>query len=185
MNYGFNYFLIHTPYFISHNPSMSLSLIAAVANNGVIGSKNAIPWHIPQDMKRFRELTTGKIVLMGRNTWESLPAKFRPLPNRLNIVITRQANYSVPNGVERYTSVDEALTAHQNKDIVVIGGGEIYRATIDQADTLHITHLNTEYEGDTLFPTIDPQQWKKTTVDIHPDFTFTTYQRPSPTLHTP
>lgn len=157
--------------------SMSISLIAAVAKNGVIGSRNAIPWHIPEDMKRFRALTVGHLVLMGRKTWESLPEKFRPLPKRINIVITRQRDYPLPAEVERFATIDDAVAAHPNEQIFVIGGGEMYRQTIDRADTMYITEVDEEYEGDTTFPDIDPRIWKENWREEYPGFSFIKYER--------
>ena len=90
---------------------MSLSLIAALSENNCIGKQNALPWYLPEDLKHFKTITTDKIVLMGRKTWESLPEKFRPLPNRTNIIITRQTDFSVPESVHVFASIDEATTA--------------------------------------------------------------------------
>lgn len=154
-----------------------LALVAAVSKNNCIGRHNAIPWRIPEDMQHFKDVTNGKIVLMGRKTWESLPPKFRPLPNRKNIVITRQTPYSVPENVEVHPSIDDALAAHEGKDIVVIGGAEIYRQTIDRADTLYITHVNREVNGDAYFPKIDPAIWKETEREEHDGFAFVTYKK--------
>src|SRR3989338_2205011 len=154
-----------------------LALIAAIAKNNCIGHHNGIPWRIPEDMQHFKDLTKGKIVLMGRKTWESLPPKFRPLPNRKNIVITRQLPYSTPANVEVYQSIDDALSAHRGEDIMVIGGAEIYRQTIDRADTLFITHVNQTIQGDAFFPSIDPDKWKEVEQENHEGFSFVTYQR--------
>lgn len=154
-----------------------LSLIAAVSANHVIGHANNLPWHIPEDLEYFKRLTKGKIVLMGRKTWESIPEKFRPLPKRKNIVITRQPNYAVPAGVEVFASIDEALAAHAGEEIVVIGGGEIYCQTIDRADTLYITHIRREFAGDAFFPAIDPTIWQEAAREDHGWFSFVTYKR--------
>ena len=156
---------------------MSLSLIAAIARNNCIGSHGAIPWHIPEDIKHFKNLTMGKIVLMGRKTWESLPEKWRPLPNRTNLVITRQDGYVVPVGVEVYHTVDEAVAAHPREEIMVIGGAEIYRQTIDRADTLYITHVEKLVEGDAFFPEINPSIWKPNEKEKHEGYTLVTYKK--------
>src|SRR3990167_8903662 len=115
---------------------MSITLIAAISKNNVIGTEGRLPWHIPEDMKHFKTLTMGKVVLMGRKTWESIPEKFRPLPGRTNVIITRQPDYPVPTGVQTFQSTDDAL----KNDVMVIGGAEIYRQTIDRADRLEITY---------------------------------------------
>lgn len=156
---------------------MSLALIAAVAHNNCIGKDNTLPWHIPEDLRHFKELTTGKTVLMGRKTWESLPPNFRPLPNRKNIVITSQVAYSVPEGVEVFTSIEAALSAHIHDDVFVIGGAQLYKQTIDKADTLHLTEINESVDGDAFFPTIDLTMWRETARETHPTFSFVTYTR--------
>jgi dihydrofolate reductase len=153
-----------------------LSLIAAVAKNGCIGKDNRLPWHIPEDMKRFKEKTLGKVVIMGRKTWESLPEKFRPLPERVNVVISRNTAYAVPVGVELFASVDDALLSHTKDDVVVIGGAELYRQTMPLAETLFITHVDQEVPGDVFFPPIDPSVWKESEREPHDGFSFVTYQ---------
>ncbi len=155
-----------------------LTLIAAIAQNNCIGKKNALPWYLPEDLKRFKKLTTGHTVLMGRKTWESIPAQHRPLPKRINIVITRQADYPLPEGVLRYGSIAEAIAAHPNQTIFVIGGAEIYNQTIAHADTLEITEIHRIVDGDAFFPAIDPAHWKETAREDHPEYSFVTYERP-------
>jgi len=156
---------------------MSISLIAAVAENNVIGVKGALPWSIPEDMKRFKDLTMGKTVLMGQNTWESLPEKFRPLPGRKNVVVSLLANYPVPEGVEMFNSLDEAFAAHPNEEVMVMGGAMIYKQTLPLADNLYITHVHRSVEGDVTFPVIDPAIWKETSRENHDGFSFVTYGR--------
>ncbi len=159
---------------------MSVILIAAVTKNGVIGKDNGLVWRNAEDMKRFKRLTTGKTVLMGRKTWESLPEKFRPLPDRVNVVITRRADFPLPQGVLRFGSVEQAVAELRGKgDICVIGGGEIYALALPLADKLEITHVNLEVEGDTRFPDIDPSIWEIVTDEPQPlgGFRFTTYTR--------
>jgi dihydrofolate reductase len=155
---------------------MPLALIAAVAQNNCIGKKGALPWYLPEDLKRFKKITTGKVVLMGRKTWESLPPKFKPLPNRKNVVVSRQ-NVSVPAGVELYHTIDEALAAHLSEEIMVIGGGEIYNQTMDRAETLYITEVHNVVEGDVFFPIIDKAVWEETEREEHEGFSFVTYQK--------
>ncbi len=134
--------------------------IVAMAENRVIGAQNALPWKIPEDMKRFAELTTRHTVLMGRKTYESLPAKFRPLPNRLNVVLSRSAGpIGAPDGVRQYRSPEEFFAACMNgtqqlpSDTVwVIGGAEIYKATKDYWDELYLTRVLGNHNGDAYFP---------------------------------
>ncbi len=156
---------------------MSLSLVAAVAANNCIGKNGKLPWHIPEDMQHFKEMTSGKVVVMGRKTWESLPPKFRPLPNRVNVVITRQAEYAVPAGVEVFADIPRALEAHAEDEIAVIGGGEIYRQTIDRSDMLEITHVHQTVDGDAFFPEILAKLWQETAREDHKGFSFVTYKK--------
>lgn len=157
---------------------MSISLIAAVAKNNVIGSENDLPWYLPEDLKRFRQITTGKICLMGRKTFESIMRKLdKPLPNRLNILITRDPDYKVPPEVMVYTDLNKALEDYKDKEIFVIGGGQIYEQTIGKAGTLYITHVYKEVKGDVFFPKIDPEVWKKVEEEKHEHFSFAKYDR--------
>ncbi len=156
-----------------------LTLIAAIASNSCIGKDNALPWRLPEDMKRFKELTTGHTVLMGRKTWESIPQKFRPLPDRKNVVITRQTDYAVPEGVEVHGTIQSALARHTNEHIFVIGGAEIYAQTIGIADRLEITHVDQTVDGDAYFPQIDPAVWKEVAREVREGFSFVTYERAS------
>jgi dihydrofolate reductase len=157
---------------------MSLTLIAAVANNGCIGKDGRLPWRIPEDLKRFKTFTTGHIVLMGRKTWESIPEKFRPLPGRTNIVLTRNPEYDLPPDVERFADLEKALAAHQfEEDVFVIGGADLYAQTMNAADRLLITEVDQAIEGDAFFPKIDPEQWMETEREAHDGFAFVTYHR--------
>ena len=134
-------------------------IIAAVAKNRVIGKDNQLLWNIPEDMAHFKALTQGHAVLMGRKTWESLPERFRPLPGRRNIVITRQADYPAPGAV-RAASLEEGIAAaHDAEKLFIIGGAEIYAQAMMLADTLEITEVGLEPEGDAWFPAIDPTRW--------------------------
>jgi len=157
---------------------MSISLIAAVSKNNCIGKQGGLPWNIPEDLKHFKQHTVGKIVLMGRKTWESIPEKFRPLPERLNIVISRQSDLAVPSGVETSLSIDDALRGHASDHIMVIGGAEIYRQTIDVADTLYLTEVDqTVEDGDAFFPEINRSVWKEVDRELHQGYAFVTYKR--------
>lgn len=133
-----------------------LSLIVAVAKNGIIGTGGTMPWHITEDFRHFKEVTLGHSVIMGRKTYESIG---RPLPRRRNIVITRNAELRI-EGCEMATSLEGALTMCEGEEeVFVIGGGEIYRQAMPLADKLYITHVGVRAEGDTRFPDIDPAVW--------------------------
>ena len=142
---------------------MQISLIAAVANDNVIGKDNSLIWHLPADMKFFKETTLGHCVVTGRKNYESIPEKYRPLPNRTNIIVTRQANYVAPGAIVVNTIADaiKEATKKNEEELFIIGGAEIYRQTIDVAHKLYITHIYQNFEGDTFFPTIDTQKWQE------------------------
>ncbi len=126
--------------------------MAAVARGGVIGLEGGLPWRLPEDMRRFRELTLGHVVVMGRKTWDSLPDRFRPLPGRRNIVVTRNDLWR-GDGAERAGSLEDALALLEDADhVFVIGGGELYAAALPFADELLLTEIDLEMEGDTFFP---------------------------------
>ena len=157
---------------------MSLAIIAAVAKNNVIGKSNSLPWYLPEDLKRFKQLTTGKTVLMGRKTFESVINKLgKPLPNRKNVVITSQADYSVPEGVIVYNDLNKALNELKNDEVLISGGAKIYEQTIGLVNKLYITHINREVDGDVLFPKIDLNKWKKISEEKHDGFSFVEYER--------
>jgi dihydrofolate reductase len=161
---------------------LKLSLVAAVARNGVIGRDGGIPWRIPEDMQRFRALTVGHPVVMGRRTWESLPERFRPLPGRRNIVVTRDSGWS-REGTERAGSLEEALElAADAERVSVIGGAAVYASALPLADELALTEIDADVEGDTFFPAFDPTAFEEVAREPHvaPDgtpFAFVTYRR--------
>jgi dihydrofolate reductase len=127
-------------------------LIAAVARNGTIGAANRMPWHLPEDLRHFRAATLGHPVIMGRKTWEALPERFRPLPGRANIVVTRQRGYSAP-GAAIARDLPEALArAGAAERVHVIGGAQLYAAALPLADELELTEIDADIEGDTFFP---------------------------------
>ncbi|WP_035726250.1 dihydrofolate reductase [Eisenibacter elegans] len=141
---------------------MQLILIVAVAQNGVIGHKNQLPWHLPADLKHFKATTLGQAIVMGRKTFESIG---RPLPKRLNIVLTRQANYPAPEGIATCTTLAaaQALAAAQGyTQLFVIGGGELYAQALPLAHKIILTAVAAQPEGDAFFPTPDPAQWQLT-----------------------
>ena len=139
-----------------------ISIIVAVAQNGVIGAGNRLPWHLPDDLKRFKALTLGHSVVMGRKTWDSLPPKNRPLPGRRNIVVTRDAGWKA-EGAERAT-LEAALQLEG--DIFVIGGAEIYRAALPLADRIELTEVHRDFKGDAVF-TFDPESWREVAREDH------------------
>jgi len=159
-----------------------ISLVAAVARGGVIGRDNSIPWRIPEDVARFREITMGHPVVMGRRTWDSIPGRFRPLPGRRNIVVTRNGKW-YGDGAERAGSLEEALDlAGDAPEVFVIGGAEIYAAALPFADELQLTEIDAEIEGDTLFPPIDDAVFQEVEREPHgsgdgPTFSFVRYVR--------
>ena len=152
-------------------------IIAAVAKNRVIGKDNTLIWNIPEDMAHFKALTSGQTVIMGRKTWESLPPRFRPLPGRRNIVISRQADFAAP-GAELAASLEAALQlAAPAETAFIIGGEQIYRQAMAVADRLEITEVDLEPEGDAWFPAIDPNRWRVDQKAEYPGFAFNTYRR--------
>lgn len=151
-----------------------VSIIVAKSKNNVIGSNGSIPWDIPKDLKYFKELTEGNTVIMGRKTYESLPKDKKPLPNRINIVITRDINFTA-NGCMVVGSLEEAILKIDNrKDTFIIGGGEIYKQAINFVDKIYITEINDEYEGDTYFPEIS-DKWNLVDVKESKECNFMTY----------
>lgn len=148
---------------------MIISLIAALTENRVIGKNNDLPWHLPDDMKYFMQTTKGHYVIMGRKNWDSIPEKFRPLPNRTNLVITRQPDFRAP-GATVVNSLNQALeiarTAGQ-PEVFVIGGAEIYRLALPLASRLYLTEIQTQLQGDTFFPDYDRQAWVERSRNHH------------------
>lgn len=157
-----------------------LSIIAAVAENGVIGDKNALLWHISEDLRYFKAVTTGHPVVMGRKTWESLG---RPLPGRENVVVTRQ-ELAIP-GCRVVHSLEEAAALFSaSEEVFVIGGAQLYAAALAVADRLYLTRVMHAYEGDTRFPAWDERQWRLVGSEAFPagknypyPFAFERYER--------
>lgn len=150
-------------------------IVAAVGRNGVIGVDGGLPWRIPEDMTRFKQLTMGHAVVMGRETFSSIG---RPLPGRTNIVLTRRPDWT-HEGVELAGSLEDALAiaASRNQDVFVAGGADVYRAALEIADRMELTEVDTSPEGDTWFPPVDWSQWRETFRETHPGFDFVTYER--------
>jgi dihydrofolate reductase len=148
---------------------MLISIIAALSQNHVIGRNNALPWHLPDDMKHFMQTTQGHYVIMGRKNYQSIPEKFRPLPNRVNIVVTRQRDFDAP-GCHVVHSLSEAISlakAAGQKGIFLIGGSEIYQEGINLADRMFLTEIKAEIEGDVYFPTFKKSEWREISRQYH------------------
>jgi len=158
-----------------------ITLIAAVAENSALGKDNQLLWHLPNDFKRFKNITTGHYIIMGRKTFESFP---KPLPNRTHVIISRQTDYHV-SGCIIVDSVQHALEVCPNdQEIFIIGGGQIYNQSLEIADKLDITKVHQTFDADTFFPEIDLNIWTLVSSEFHPkdekhliDFTFQTYLR--------
>ncbi len=157
-----------------------LTIIAAASENNALGKDNQLVWHLPDDFKRFKSLTSGHYIIMGRKTFESFP---KPLPNRTHIIITRQTDYQVPEGCMLVSGLQEAIEiCPKNEEVFIIGGGEIYKQSITIADKIELTRVHNTLEADTFFPEIDATQWKLVFEEFHAkdekhdnNFTFLTY----------
>jgi len=167
---------------------IEIVLIVAVADNGVIGASGAIPWRQKSDMQRLKAMTMGRPIVMGRKTFISFPR--RPLPGRTNIVITRDADFRAPGAIVTQSVAEALVTARGDAmrrsaaEIAVLGGAEIYAATLPLADRLEITEVHASPPGDTVFPAIDPSQWDEVARQRHPsgpddqaDYSYVTYRR--------
>lgn len=160
----------------------NLTIIVAAGENDAIGKDNQLIWHLSDDLKRFKSLTNGHHIIMGRKTFESFP---KPLPNRIHIVITRQDNYTVPQGVIVVNSLENAINASENdSQPFIIGGGEIYNQAMALADKIELTRVHESFEADTFFPKIDTTIWKETSNTLHEKndthehaFSFITYEK--------
>lgn len=139
-----------------------ISIIVAMSKNRVIGNNNSLIWKLPADLKRFKELTTGNTIIMGRKTYESIG---KTLPNRQNIIVTRDESYSV-NGCETAPSIEKAIEMSNSENIFIIGGGEIYSQSLSISDKIYLTLIHKEFEGDTYFPEIG-DEWIKVNREDH------------------
>lgn len=155
---------------------MTIILIAAVGSNGVIGRDNDLPFRIREDLQRFKRLTVGHTLVMGRKTYDSIG---RPLPGRRTVVVTRQPDWSA-DGVEVTHSLDDALKLAEGNDLYVAGGGEIYRQALPHADRLELTEVDQAPEGDVVFPAFDRAGWTETAREVHDGYTFVTLNRKIP-----
>ncbi len=156
---------------------MKIALIAALSEDGTIGNAGKIPWHISEDLKRFKQFTMGHAVIMGRKTFESIG---KPLPGRKNIVLSRNPSLKTPDGVLKFSSIEAALEycRQQGEELVfVIGGAEIYRQSLDRADRLLLTHVHRKVTGNTKFPDFDRSQWMETRRQDTKEYSFVEYTR--------
>nr|AIA18700.1 Dihydrofolate reductase [uncultured bacterium] len=164
---------------------MVLSIIVAAAENNVIGKDNRLIWRLPADMKFFKEKTTGHVIITGRKNYESIPEKFRPLPDRKNIVITRQKNYHAPGAIA-VSSIENALQYvsenHADEEVFIIGGAEIYKQTLSACDKIYLTRIHHSFEGDAFFSELNEKEWNLTLSEEFPkdekniyDFTIQTW----------
>ncbi len=157
-----------------------ISIIAAMSKNRVIGKDNKIPWHLPEDLRRFRELTSGKVIIMGRKTYESIG---KPLPKRINVVVSSKMEST--ESIMVYHDLIEAIEAMRlytknfnlPEEIMIIGGAEIYNQTVGICDKLYMTILDKEYDGDTFFPEIDMTTWKVVDTNQKEGHSYITYEK--------
>ncbi len=162
-----------------------ISIIVAASTNSVIGKDNDIPWHLPTDLKNFKKITEGHTVIMGRKCWESIPEKYRPLPNRRNVVLTRNENY-VAEGAEVVHDLLEAMDIYihdnENNEVFIIGGAQIYKDAFPYATKLYLTHVYGDVEGDVKLEGLDPNDWNPIEIgdeleENGKQFRFETYDR--------
>ena len=149
---------------------MKAILVVAIAENNVIGKDNDLIWHLPKDLAFFKKTTLDGIVVMGRKNFESIPEKFRPLPKRTNVVITRNKDYKA-DGCEVFHSLSDVYAEYRNEEeIYIIGGGQIYSQALENnwIDEMYISHVQESFDGDTFFPKIDNEKWHVETVETHP-----------------
>ena len=145
---------------------MIISIIAAVGKNNVIGVNNELPWKLSADLKRFRQITSGKPVVMGRKTFESIG---KPLPNRMNIIITRDKNYTIDGCVAVHSAEGALNAAKGSKEIMIIGGGQIFREFLPKAKRMYLTVIEKEFGGDAYFPEYAKNEWKEVSREDHED----------------
>jgi dihydrofolate reductase len=163
---------------------MTLSIIVAQARNRVIGSAHDLPWYLPADLRHFKELTTGHTVIMGRKTYDSIVARLgKPLPNRTNVVLTRDRTFAAP-GIFVAHTMDQALRTIEDTEAFVIGGAQIYEQAMPVVDKLYVTEVAANITGDTFFPPINPKEWKEVFRESHDkddknpyNYSFVIYER--------
>ncbi|RZL47833.1 MAG: dihydrofolate reductase [Pedobacter sp.] len=158
-----------------------ISIVVAISENNAIGKNNQLLWHLPADLKHFKEITSGHPIIMGRKTYDSIG---RALPNRRNIVITRTTSLSIPN-VEVVNTLEDALSRCENEnEVFVIGGAEIYKHALSLSNRIYLTTVHHSYEADTFFPELNKDEWKEVASEYHPSdeknsvaYTFSTLER--------
>lgn len=151
-----------------------ISIIVAIAHNGAIGKDNALLWHISDDLKRFKRITSGHPVVMGRKTYESLG---RPLPNRINVVITRNTDFRAEGCTVVHSMAEAVSLFPATEEVFVIGGAQIYAEALDIADKFYLTKVEAQYDADTFFPKWDPAQWREISCENHDGYSFIDYVR--------
>lgn len=156
-----------------------ITIIAALTSEGIIGKEGALPWNLSEDMAHFKLVTAGNTVIMGRKTWDSIPSKHKPLPNRHNIVISR--NMPLKNNIEVCSDMNQAIAKAKSygKEIFVIGGAQIYSLALSQASRMILSHIHKDYEGDTFFPKFNKEEWNITNIEEYKEFTLHQYTRRS------
>lgn len=164
--------------------NLSLSIVVAMTKAGVIGKNGKLPWHIPEELANFKKITHNSIVIMGRRTWDSIPKKFKPLPNRFNVVVTNKlkkyASYSDTN-VKFTDSLSDAIAGYRHgahtRDVNIIGGANVYKQVLPYAHRLKISIVKDEYDGDTFFPEINWTEWQQIEKQEFEKFDFVIYER--------
>ena len=169
---------------------MTLSIIVAASDNNVIGANNQLLWKLPDDMKWFKEKTVKHTVIMGRKTYESLPPKMKPLPDRFNVVASKTMDKTNQNldGLwvedDLVEAIKKANQLSPKEEVFIVGGGEIYRQALSMVDRIYLTRVHANFDGDTFFPTLDPKQWNEVSRQAHPAdekhayaFDFVVYER--------
>lgn len=161
-----------------------IALVVAFSKNRVIGKNNDLPWYLPADLKHFKDITTGKTVVMGRKTFDSIFDRLgKPLPNRRNIVLTRDKSLKI-NGADVYTSFETLLKEAEKEDLYIIGGAELFKMALPKADIIYATEVEADIDGDVSFPELKASEWLSSSKEIHKadeknahNFSFITYER--------
>ncbi len=143
-----------------------LNVVVAIDRNRLIGDSEKLPWYLPADLKHFRELTTGNVVIMGRKTYDSIPERFRPLPDRQNVVLSNQQGLQL-EGVDVVNSLDEAIDAARDGEIFIIGGAKIYHLALPYTNRMFVTEIDAEFEGDVYFPDPNWSNWREINRETH------------------
>lgn len=145
-----------------------ITFVVAMDDNRLIGRDNALPWRLPDDMRWFRDHTMGKPCIMGRKTWDSLPERFRPLPGRLNVVVTRNRDFEARGAVVVHSIEDALSVAGDAEEVVIIGGADLFGRLMPVVDRLYLTQVHDAADGDVYFPEFDRDEWRETCREFHP-----------------